>query len=214
MDSDSECSRIYYSEFQGTAPETNEPMLRLVVPIHDIRGKHLIVKYSDEIKFAKVNKFLSDFMMGKGNIDLDIKSKKVTKKFKKKYSNLDHLTGQNYFKKMKENKKLGIDSVVFMYRSNLKKDLVSLKKFNSLSKQMKKLKDSDVKFYAYDVIHNAEMNFRNRKNSLPGLNLYRSDYDLNRNTTLTKANREKEVLLFLNDRLKKDYSNFFISMSH
>lgn len=213
IDSDSECSRVYYKEFQGSVPDSNEPLLRLIIPIHDLRGKHLMIKYSGEITFEKVDKFLSDFNKGKAKLEVDIKSEKPPKKIKK-MSSLVHLTGEDYLKKIQETKRKGKDSVVFMYRSNLKRDINALKNMNKLAKEMKKLKDFDVEIFAYDVVLNAEMNFRNKMKSLPGINLFKKDYGLNRNSTLLKANRHKEVLLFLNDRLTTDYSSFFISVDH
>lgn len=214
IDSDSDCLRLYQKEFQGSDFDSREPMLRLVVPIDDIRGKHVMVKYDGEVTFAKVDQFLKDFYAGKQSIKIDIKSKRVKKKFRKRFSSLEHLSGEEYLKRMKEVKRSKKDSVVFFYRSNLKKDLKSLKEMNDLAKEMRKLENLDVEFFAYDVVHNAQLNFRHRVKSLPGINLYLRDYELARNASLLKANRQKEVMLFLNDRLTSDYSTFFIGMSH
>lgn len=214
IDSDSECLRLYRKEFQGSDFDSREPMLRLIVPIDDIRGKHVMVKYEGEISFDKVDRFLKDFYAGKQSIKIDIKSERPKKKFHKKYSSLVHLSGEEYLKRVKQVKRSKKDSIVFFYRSNLKKDLKALKEMNVLAKEMKKLKNLDVEFFAYDVVKNAQLNFRHRMKSLPGINLYLRDYELTRNASLLKADRQREVMLFLNDRLTTDYSMFFIGMSH
>jgi len=207
--------RIYEKEFQGGELSSTAPLLRLVVPINDLRGKHVMVKYEGSITFEAVDQFIKDFYSGKVKVKVDIKSKKPTKKIRKKYSSLEHLTGEEYLKRLKEVKRSGKDSVVFVYRSNLKRDLNNLKEMNRIVKEMKiKEKELDVEFFAYDIVHNAQMNFRTRMKSLPGVNLYKKDYELVRNATLLKATKPKEVMLFLNDRLSTDYSSFFIGMSH
>jgi hypothetical protein len=206
---------MYYETFQGSLPEDKSPMLRLVIPINDIRGKHLMIKYTgDRVNYKGVDKFLTDFFAGRNKSEIDIKSEEPPKKIKKKYSSVEHLTGSDYFKRMRESQKEGRDSVVLFYRSNLKRDLNTLKKINAMAKKMKKLKDFDVNIFAYDVVGNAMMSFRDRKKMLPGLVLFKKNYDLSRNTMLAKANRHKEVMLFLNDRLTSDYSPFFIALNH
>ena len=75
IDSDPECWRLYYEEFQGSVPEDNKPMLRLVIPISDIRGKHLMIKFPQKrINFKTVDLFLSDFFKGRLDPQIDIKS--------------------------------------------------------------------------------------------------------------------------------------------
>ena len=189
-------------------------MLRLIVPIDDLRGKHIMVKYEGEVTFKAVDRYLKDFFAGKAKVKVDIKSRKAPKKRRKRYSSVQHLTGEEYLNMMKKTKREGKDSVVFFYRSNLKRDMSSLKKLNAMVREMKKLGDLDVEFFAYDVVHNAKMNFRKRVKSLPGINIYLRDYELSRNSTLLKANKHKELMLFLNDRLTSDYSSFFINMNH
>lgn len=189
-------------------------MLRLVVPIDDVRGKHVMVRFDGEVSFEGVDRFLRDFYAGKRGLKLDIKSKAAPKKRRRKYSSLEHLTGDTYLERVKAVKRAGRDSAVFLYRSNLKKDLKALRDMNALAREMQKLKGLDVDFFAYDVASNAPLNFRHRKKSLPGLNLYHRDYELLRNPTLLRATRPKEVMRFLNDRLASDYSAFFIRMSH
>lgn len=215
IDSDPECSRLYYEEFQGSVPEDNKPMLRLVIPISDIRGKHLMIKFPQKrINFKTVDLFLCDFFKGRLDPQIDIKSEAASPETLKKFRHLEHLTGQDYFPKIKASKKSRKDTLVYFYRSNLKRDVAALKKFNILVKKMKKLEDVDVNFMAYDVVGNAMMGFRSKVKSLPGLVLFKRDYDLDQNLMLTKANREKEVMLFLNDRLSSDYSSFFIGLNH
>lgn len=207
IDRDSECKRLYTNNFQGEDLTDSKPLLRLIVPIHDLRGRQLMIKYpEDTITSTGIKAFIQKFRSNDSSLQIDMKSQKPQKPKSKFYQ---HLTAKEALSVLRGNKSAKKDSLVLFYRGSLKRDKQTRKQFMGLARKMGKLANCDVKFFLYDVEKNAGIMFRNKHKSIPAVSLFRKDYDLQKYVTLERATNFKEVLLFVNDRLHSDFSSFF-----
>ena len=151
---------------------------------------------------AGINKFYKKFISNDQTLEIDLKSEKLSQKALKK-NQVSALQIKTVLNQNKKNKK---DSVVFLYRSNLKKENKLQKTLWNLNRKLEKDKKKDVQILFYDVDKNAQLMGSHKRKNLPALVVFRNNYDLERTTTLFRANKIKDILLFLNDRLFSDYS--------
>ena len=214
LDRDRTCSNFYYKLCQGQGPASPSlPFIRLVVPISDMRGEHLLVSFppDTEINAASILSFVHRFHDNDTTLEIDMLSQPLPIPVPDQSRSAPALTAKTVLSTIRKDKRDGLDVVILYYRSNLKRDRKLSKSFIRLaSRFLKKHKDkANVRFYRLDVDRNAALEYRQKRKALPAVSLFRNDFVLQRFVSLEKITKFRNLQLFLNDRLERDYTKFF-----
>lgn len=178
-----------------------------------MRGEHLLVSFPPDIEInaANILSFIQRFHDNDSTLEIDMLSQPLPIPVPDQSRSAPALTSKTVLSSIRKDKRAGLDVVVLYYRSNLKRDRKLSKSFIRLaSRFLKKHKDkANVRFYRLDVDRNAALEYRQKRKALPAVSLFRNDFVLQRFVSLEKITQFRNLQLFLNDRLERDYTKFF-----